>query len=90
MKKEIIIILFFGTIFPIISNAQDSKIENMLTPVNYKTLTTLIKNYDGKNNIIMSYGHYTNAFNPDNDINLYHIVVFVEQEHLDMNMFILL
>lgn len=68
MKKEIIFVLLW-CVFPIISNAQDSKMENMLTPVNYKTLTTLIKNYDGKNNFIMSYGHYTNAFNPDNDIN---------------------
>lgn len=68
MKKEIIFVLLW-CVFPIISNAQDSKIGNMLTPVNYKTISTTIKNYDGKNNIIMSYGHYTNAFNPDNDIN---------------------
>lgn len=52
-------------LFSFNSYAQMSGIIRMMQPNNYASASTLLLNYDGKTNIIMSYGHYVNSANPD-------------------------
>ena len=63
MKKQIILImLLFG--FQPILNAQVSQTCSMDLS-NYASVSTLVRNFDGKNNIIMSYGRITNQQTPN-------------------------
>lgn len=63
MKKNFTLISLL--LYSIVLNAQVSGLVKMMQPNNYAAVSTLISNYDGKSNIIMSYGHFVNVATPD-------------------------
>ena len=63
MKKNFTLISLL--LYSIVLNAQVSGLVKMIQPNNYAAVSTLISNYDGKSNIIMSYGHFVNVATPD-------------------------
>ena len=64
MKKQIFVISLILGFLPVL-NAQISETSRLVLD-NYASISTLVRNYNGKHNIIMSYGRITNQQTPNN------------------------